>query len=133
MLRALGIFMMAAALLAAAYGAAASLTFTPGVLQASDPPVATCDSGTLPNPSVSYTVTLSLSTGKFKVSEVTVSGFEPACNDKNIKVQLTKAGGAPAGGTGPGTILGGSGVVGIPSAPTAEEVTGIHVAVGDIQ
>jgi membrane-bound inhibitor of C-type lysozyme len=129
-----------AVVFALAYGAAASLTVTSGVLQAgSDSNDSThhfqCDTDGV---NVSYNVGWNSANKRFEVTSVTVSDIDNACNGKTLAVQLTESSGA-LGNVGTVTISSPACTfdstsstftctVNVDDQP-AEDVTDVHVAI----
>jgi hypothetical protein len=87
----LGTLAVVAGLIAAAYGAAASLTVNGGVLQAGEDNTLTCQTGPL---TVKYTVKWDNGDKAYVVDKVHVSGItRPACNNLDMQITLTKGDG----------------------------------------
>src|SRR5215210_8094722 len=72
----------------AVYGFAAALDVNAGNLQAGNQSVGSCDNGV----TTSYGTTYDASLPGYKVSSVTVSGIDVACNGKTLLIVLTGAG-----------------------------------------
>jgi hypothetical protein len=115
---------LALGIAAAAYGAAASLTVNGGTVQAGSDSVTGCDTGGV---DVSYTVLYDSSVPGFKVTAVTVSNIDPACNGKKIDVVLTQGGNNV--GLASGTVGSGSFSGSVLPTPDAADVDDVHVVI----
>jgi hypothetical protein len=111
--------LLALTIFGAVYGFAATLSVGANTLSAGNASVASCQaSGT---PTGTYTVAYDSTIPGYKVSQVTVTGMDPACNGKTVSVTLTGAANASLG----------AGSVAYSSLPivTAANVTGVSVAI----
>lgn len=110
-----------------AYGAAASLQVTSGVVQAGSDATLTCD---ISGVTVSYQVGFYGSPPAFRISQLTVGGIDEDClgHGYRIAVVLTDAGGSMLGGFV--TPVGQSPTVTSSIGdPPVQDVHGVHVAI----
>jgi hypothetical protein len=122
---------LALTLFAAVYGFAATLNVGAGQLSAGNATVGSCQaSGT---PMGTYTIVYDPTVPGYRVSTVSVTGMDPACDGKTVSVTLTGAanaslasGSAVYSSTGSNTQVNVSSLVG---TPTASSVLGVSVAV----
>ena len=122
---------VALGLFGAVYGFAATLNVGANTLSAGNASVASCQaSGT---PMGTYTIAYDSSVPGYKVSGVTVTGLDPACDGKTVAVTLTgtanaalASGSAVYNAAGSNTQVNVSSLVG---TPTASSVLGVSVAV----
>ena len=129
--RTLGPAVLVLTVFAAVYGFAATLNVGANQLSAGNAAVASCQaSGT---PTGTYSVAYDPTVPGYKVSGVTVTGMDPACNGKTVSVTLTGAansslasGSAVYSSAGSNTLVNVSSLVGTPSASS---VIGVSVAV----
>lgn len=114
----------------AVYGFAATLNVGANTLSAGNAAVASCQaSGT---PTGTYSVAYDASLPGYKVSQVTVTGVDPACNGKTVAVTLTGASDASLGSGSVTYSSAGSNTTAVISslpAIAATAVTGVHVAI----
>jgi hypothetical protein len=121
----------ALALFAGVYGFAATLNVGANQLSAGNAAVGSCQaSGT---PTGTYTIAYDSTVPGYKVSGVTVTGLDPACDGKTIAVTLTgtsnaslASGSAVYSSAGANTQVNVTSLVG---TPTASSVLGVSVAV----
>jgi len=115
----------------AVYGFAATLNIGANSLSAGNATVASCQaSGT---PTGTYTIAYDPAVPGYKVSGVTVTGLDPACDGKTVAVTLTGTGNASlASGSAVYSAAGSNTQVNVSSlvgTPTASSVLGVSVAV----
>ncbi|MGB2695496.1 MAG: hypothetical protein WBD55_09945 [Dehalococcoidia bacterium] len=109
----------------AVIGAAASLGgISPATLGADDATVISCDTD-----GVSASYDTDFIGGEFVVTDVTVEDISLDCDDKTVDVVLTDGGSNV--GEGSGTASGGSALVSVSPAPSAEAVDDIHISIHD--
>jgi hypothetical protein len=129
--RAIFAILLALTIFGAVYGFAATLNVGANALSAGNAAVASCEStGT---PTGTYALAYDSTLPGYKVSSVTVTGMDPACNGKTVSVTLTGASNASlASGSAVYSSTGSNTTVSIPSlvgTPNATGVTGVSVAV----
>jgi hypothetical protein len=122
--------LLALTIFGAVYGFAATLSVGANTLSAGNASVASCQAtGT---PTGTYTVAYDSTIPGYKVSQVTVTGMDPACNGKTVSVTLTGAANASLGaGSVAYNSAGANTTAVVSSLPivTAANVTGVSVAI----
>ena len=122
--------LLALTIFGAVYGFAATLSVGANTLSAGNASVASCQAtGT---PTGTYTVAYDSTIPGYKVSQVTVTGMDPACNGKTVSVTLTGAANASLGaGSVAYSSAGANTTAVVSSLPivTAANVTGVSVAI----
>jgi hypothetical protein len=129
--RALFAILLALTIFGAVYGFAATLNVGANALSAGNAAVASCQASG--SPTGTYALTYDPTLPGYKVSSVSVTGMDPACNGKTVSVTLTGAANASlASGNAVYNSAGASTTVAITSlvgTPNATGVTGVSVAV----
>jgi hypothetical protein len=122
--------LLALTIFGAVYGFAATLSVGANSLSAGNASVASCQAtGT---PTGTYSVAYDATIPGYKVSQVTVTGMDPACNGKIVSITLTGAANASlAGGNVTYSSAASNTTAVISSLPTvnAASVTGVSVAI----
>lgn len=119
--------LLASAIFATVYGAAATLGAGTGFLSAGNATVASCESG-----AVTGTPNLTAAAnGAYVVDGVTVSGLDPQCGGKTIAVTLTGSGGTSSLLSLSGVVPQGGGDVSLSGGTRvdASAVAGVSVAI----
>jgi hypothetical protein len=122
---------LALTLFGATYGFAATLGTASQALGAGNAVVVSCQtSGT---PTGAYATTYDPALGGYRVTGVTVTNIDPACNGKTVSVTLTNAASlALASGVGTYSSAGSNttlAISGLSATPAASAVSGLSVAV----
>jgi hypothetical protein len=122
--------LLALTIFGAVYGFAATLSVGANTLSAGNATVASCQAtGT---PTGTYTIAYDSTLPGYKVSQVTVTGMDPACNGKTVSVTLTGTSNASLGGGSVAYSSAGSNttaVVGSLPSINAASVIGVSVAI----
>jgi len=122
--------LLALTIFGAVYGFAATLSVGANTLSAGNAAVASCQaSGT---PTGTYSVAYDSTIPGYKVSQVTVTGMDAACNGKTVSVTLTGAANASLGaGSVAYNSAGANTTAVVSSLPVvnAASVTGVSVAI----
>ena len=125
------VVVLALMLFGAVYGFAATLNVSASQLSAGNASVGSCQA--TGSPTGTYTIAYDASVPGYKVSGVTVTGMDPACDGKTVAVTLTgtanaslASGSAVYSSAGANTQVNVSSLVG---TPTASSVLGVSVAV----
>ena len=125
------VVVLALMLFGAVYGFAATLNVSAAQLSAGNASVGSCQA--IGSPTGTYTIAYDASVPGYKVSGVTVTGMDPACDGKTVAVTLTgtanasiASGSAVYSSAGANTQVNVSSLVG---TPTASSVLGVSVAV----
>ncbi|GAA3215743.1 hypothetical protein [Microbacterium terregens] len=116
---------------AAVVASAASLgTVTSDNLGAGTTVVASCD--TVGGVNVSYTTVYDATASQYKVSSVTLSGVDAACNGQAVKISLYGAAGAELGTASGAAVTGANTFTVVAPTPLAQAVTGAAVVISGV-